>query len=169
MTCHFEESPCVMLGAYICRKCKTCGHTLTAPAEMSESNITAAIETIKLNCKNNTEAQNTQPASSDNAAAPVNAELVKNKPDGPGTYLKKYLSKIGITSTPTCSCNAKAAHMDKAGIEWCETNIDTIVGWLREEAEKRKLPFFDWPAKMLVQKAINSAKRAKITYEKENK
>ena len=44
--------------------------------------------------------------------------------------------------------------------DWCEQNIDTIVGWLREEAEKRKLPFVAVGAKLLVKRAIAAARKA---------
>jgi hypothetical protein len=76
---------------------------------------------------------------------------------GPGTELKKMLATIGITAEPTCKCNARAAEMDrmeKAFPGWCEANIDLIVGWLREEAERRKLPFVDLAGKLLVKRAI---------------
>ena len=49
--------------------------------------------------------------------------------------------------------------MDNNGIEWCENNIDTIIGWLKEEATKRKLPFIDMAGRMLVKKAISNAKK----------
>lgn len=78
---------------------------------------------------------------------------------GPGTELKKILSKFGINSTPDCSCNKKAKLMNEKGIKWCENNIDTIVGWLREEATKRGLPFIDYAGKILVKKAISNAKK----------
>jgi len=79
---------------------------------------------------------------------------------GPGTELKKLLVSVGITATPNCSCNARAADMDRNGVEWCESNIDTIVGWLREEAEKRGLPFLDAVGRLLVRRAIKNARRA---------
>ena len=50
--------------------------------------------------------------------------------------------------------------MDAKGCDWCEANIDTIVGWLREEAEKRGLPFLDVVGRLLVRRAIRSARRA---------
>jgi len=50
--------------------------------------------------------------------------------------------------------------MDERGIEWCEQNIDEIVGWLREEAHKRGLPFVDMAGRMLVRRAIRNARRA---------
>lgn len=76
-----------------------------------------------------------------------------------GTELKKLLSKIGIVAKPNCSCNGRAALMDQQGIEWCENNIDTIVGWLKEEANNRKLPFIDSIGKLLVRKAISNVKK----------
>lgn len=79
---------------------------------------------------------------------------------GPGTELKKLLKKIGITATPNCSCNARARTMDEKGCEWCEANIDEIVGWLREEAARRGLPFVDMAGRMLVRRAIKNARKA---------
>jgi hypothetical protein len=79
---------------------------------------------------------------------------------GPGTELKKLLSRVGITSTPTCSCNARARTMDEKGCDWCEQNLDEIVGWLREESAKRGLPFIDMAGRMLVRRAIANARKA---------
>jgi hypothetical protein len=85
---------------------------------------------------------------------------VKSLPGvGVGTELKKLLSKIGITATPNCSCNKRAALMDINGTQWCEDNIDIIVGWLKEEANKRKLPFIDMAGKILVKRAISNARK----------
>jgi hypothetical protein len=78
---------------------------------------------------------------------------------GPGTELKKLLGRVGITATPDCSCNARAAEMDRQGVEWCEANLDTIVGWLREQATARGLPFLDVAGRMLVRRAISNARR----------
>lgn len=81
---------------------------------------------------------------------------------GAGAELKKLLSRVGITASPDCSCNARARLMDERGIEWCEANIDEIVGWLREEASKRGLPFVDMAGRMLVKRAIRNARKATI-------
>jgi hypothetical protein len=43
---------------------------------------------------------------------------------------------------------------------WCEAHLDEIVGWLREEAEKRGLPFLDMAGRLLVRRAISLARRA---------
>lgn len=80
--------------------------------------------------------------------------------EGPGTELKKMLAKIGITASPTCSCNTRARIMNEKGTQWCRDNLDTIVGWLREEATKRGLPFVDVAGKLLVKRAISLAEKA---------
>jgi hypothetical protein len=49
---------------------------------------------------------------------------------------------------------------------WCEANLDEIVGWLREEATKRSLPFLDLPARLLVRRAISNARREQARAEK---
>jgi hypothetical protein len=82
---------------------------------------------------------------------------------GPGVELKKLLTKIGITATPNCSCNARARRMDEEEARepgWCEAHLDEIVGWLREEATKRGLPFLDVAGRVLVRRAIANAKRS---------
>lgn len=89
-------------------------------------------------------------------AAPSSAE------SGPGTELKKLLKRIGITASPTCSCNARARRMDEEEARhpgWCEEHLDEIVGWLREEAKKRGLPFLDAAGRILVRRAIKNAKK----------
>lgn len=78
---------------------------------------------------------------------------------GPGTELKKVLSKIGIKETPGCGCASRAREMDHRGVEWCQQNIDTIVGWLKEEAEKQGLPFVDFAARLLIKYAIRRASK----------
>jgi hypothetical protein len=80
-------------------------------------------------------------------------------PDGPGTILSGMLSAMGINSTPNCSCRARAIRMNTEGPDWCENNLQTILDWLREEAKKRKLPFVESGAKLMVQKAISKSRR----------
>lgn len=91
--------------------------------------------------------------------AGVKASVTATTPQGPGTELKVLLSKIGITSSSTCSCNAKAKTMDEKGIAWCEENVETICDWLQEEATKRKLPFVRLAGKALIHLAIRRAKK----------
>lgn len=81
-------------------------------------------------------------------------------PTGAGTELAKLLRQFGIRSSPGCSCRRHQLQMDVAGIQWCEANVDTIVTWLREEAAKRRLPFLDTAARLLVRRAIRNARRS---------
>ena len=86
------------------------------------------------------------------------SQLENNKQSqGVGTELKKLLRMVGITASPGCSCNKRAAKMDDLGIQWCKDNVNEIVSWLREEASKRRLPFADFIGKRIVKIAISRA------------
>lgn len=145
MSCNFVDVSGPVPGAFTCKRCIVCNNTAHMPVELAGEQWPALLAHIQQNCPH------TAIAKPDEVTAPTN---------GPGSFLKKYLGRIGITSTPNCSCNAKAKHMDTMGIEWCEQNLDIIVGWLKEEAEKRRLPFVPWPTRLLVKKAIAAAKKA---------
>lgn len=86
-------------------------------------------------------------------------KTIEEHPNGPGTMLSKMIKSIGIVMTQGCSCRRHAIEMNEKGNDWCEQNIDTIVGWLREEASKRKLPFFDTIGKMMISRAIKKSRR----------
>lgn len=78
----------------------------------------------------------------------------------PGTALKHLLQQFGISADePGCQCKSRAALMDRQGCEWVAANVDTVVGWLREEAHKRGLPFVDAAGKMLVREALRRARK----------
>jgi len=80
-------------------------------------------------------------------------------PNGPGSILSGMLSSLGIKSAPTCSCKRRALEMNAKGPDWCEQNLDQIIGWLEEEAKKRKLPFIKTVAKIMIQRAISKSRR----------
>jgi hypothetical protein len=93
----------------------------------------------------------------------INAEdPMANDQHGPGTYLSNLLKKIGIVSSPNCSCKYRIKIMNVNGNDWCENNINTIITWLKEEAKKRKLPFIDFAAELLVNRAIKLSRSAKL-------
>lgn len=92
-------------------------------------------------------------------ASPKVAATPREIPEGPGTELKKLLSRVGINSQPGCSCNARATQMNLWGADVCERREDEIVGWLREEAAKRGLPFIDAAGRMLVRRSIKNARK----------
>lgn len=79
---------------------------------------------------------------------------------GPGTELKALLKDwLGIQASPNCSCNARARQMDEWGPDLCEQNLQTIVGWLEEQARGRKLPFVRLAAEQAVKLAIRRARK----------
>lgn len=88
------------------------------------------------------------------------ARLNKIK-DGPGDFLHKYLSTIGIREAPGCSCASHRTQMNQWGPDKCEKHIDKIVSWMEEEAKKRSLPFIRIAAKQLVKWAISKSRRAR--------
>lgn len=86
---------------------------------------------------------------------------VEYTPHGVGTELKKILSSLGFDPTEEgCQCNHRASIMDRLGIDWCENNLPTILGWLKEEHKRRKslLPWSDIIVRGIVRRAIRNAK-----------
>lgn len=84
---------------------------------------------------------------------------IAEDPHGPGTILSQMIKSVGIQMTENCSCRRHALEMNKQGNDWCEKNIDLVVGWLREEAKKRKLPFIDAIGKLIVGRAIKKSRK----------
>lgn len=150
MNCEFAPADCPkLLDKYRCYRCKNCQKMLSV-VDDARVNIEGVFARFT-NCGG-------PPAAFDSATVAAAAQYQWD-PAGAGTQLKKLLSKVGIKSTENCSCNARAKLMNANGIEWCEQNVNEIVGWLKEEAAKRNLPFLALPAKIVVQRAISLAKR----------
>lgn len=74
-----------------------------------------------------------------------------------GTELKKLLRRLGIKSNNKCHCDNHALEMNLRGPQWCKDNRGVIIGWMREEAMARKLPFSEVVANFLLERAIKSA------------
>ena len=85
-------------------------------------------------------------------------KTLEENPNGPGSILTNMLSTIGIKSTSNCACRRHAIEMNDKGADWCEENMDKILSWLKEESAKRKLPFVESVAKMMVNKAISKSR-----------
>ena len=83
---------------------------------------------------------------------------------GAGTELRKMLGRIGIHPRgEKCKCNEHAREMDRHGPDWCEKNIETILGWLEGEARSRPLVgflFSRYLARKVVIEAIARARAA---------
>lgn len=89
-------------------------------------------------------------------------KTLESDPDGPGSVLSNMISSLGIKTSPDCSCKKHAIMMNEKGADWCEENIDTVIGWLKEESTKRRLPFIQSVAKLIVKRAINTSRRLKL-------
>lgn len=76
-----------------------------------------------------------------------------------GDCLAKLLSSFGFSEANGCKCESRVATMNVWGADKCEENIGIIVGWLREAAAERGLPFLAMPARMLVRRAIANARK----------
>jgi hypothetical protein len=81
-----------------------------------------------------------------------------------GTELKALLKTIGIVASPTCSCNARAKVMDERGCQWVLDNEDEVVVWLRQEAQKRGLPFVDLAGRQLIRLAVKRARKKEAVH-----
>lgn len=86
-------------------------------------------------------------------------DVVQASAGGVGTEIKKILSRFGIVATPNCSCNRNAKQADQWGPDECEQRADEIIGWMRVEATKRRLPFFDPVGRMILKRAIKAARK----------
>lgn len=79
--------------------------------------------------------------------------------EGPGTELHRVLGWFKMKPERGCACLWRADYMNKRGSEWCAENLDTIVGWLHEEAKRRKMPVFSTViARQIVRLAIRRAR-----------
>jgi hypothetical protein len=87
----------------------------------------------------------------------------KNFTQGPGTELHKLLRgwPWRIEIEPGCACMRHILEMNEKGPDWCEANLDTVVGWLRIEHARRKMkmPFIEAGARLLVKLAIGKARK----------
>lgn len=98
----------------------------------------------------------------DDTATKLRAKFPKTleeNPNGPGTILTNMISTMGIKSTSNCSCRRHAIEMNDNGPDWCEANLPVILGWLKEESEKRRLPYIESVASMIVKRAIKTSRR----------
>jgi hypothetical protein len=77
---------------------------------------------------------------------------------GVGTILENLFKKIGINHVQQCDCSSKFHLLNKKGIIWCETNIETILQWIKAESKEQNIPFAPKTARALVRLAIKKAK-----------
>jgi hypothetical protein len=69
---------------------------------------------------------------------------------GPGTELKAILTALGFTIGGCKSeCSKRADQMNAWGVEGCREHRETIIGWLKESADK-----LGWKEKLLALTAV---------------
>ena len=84
---------------------------------------------------------------------------MEEDPHGPGTQLSKMIKSLGIHMSDSCSCRRHALEMNSKGNDWCEQNIDTVVGYLEQEAKNRGLPFVKMVGKVMVNRAVKKSRK----------
>ena len=96
----------------------------------------------------------------------IDRGYVENKiGEGPGTEMMLILAtrvfKWLAAPTSGCKCWNHAKTMNDNGAEWCSRETERIVGWLKEEYGKRKVPIVFVPAfaRQLVKLAIRRSVR----------
>lgn len=81
----------------------------------------------------------------------------------PGAELKKLLAgwPFYITASEGCSCSSMAARMDAMGCDWCksDTGMAEILAAMKDNAQKKGVPYIEAAAAMLVRRAIRNARR----------
>lgn len=95
-------------------------------------------------------------------------KTLEENPNGPGTILTNMISTMGIKSSSNCSCRRHAIEMNDNGPDWCEQNMSTILGWLKEESAKRHLPYIESVASLVVKRAIKTSRRLMAQAAKNN-
>jgi hypothetical protein len=98
----------------------------------------------------------------DNPAAKLRSlfpKTLEEYPNSPGTVLSKMIKSLGFTMSDSCSCKRHALEMNDKGNDWCSENMDTIIGWLREEMTRRNLPFIETIARLMVNRAIKKSRK----------
>jgi len=86
-------------------------------------------------------------------------DFINYKVGGPGSELTQLFSKFNI-APGGCHCKSHSLQMDRWGPDKCLEKMDTILGWLEQEAKKRNLPFVRVAAKVMVKLACWRARRA---------
>lgn len=131
-----------------------CQHCLQLPNSRSPNSVTASLAIGTLRKDHPEKVAEVLPVLKPlfNTVTPTESEIG----EGPGTELKKILSWFA-KDTPSCKCLDRARMMNVWGPQGCRNTMTTILGWLKEEADNRGLPFIESVAKQFVILAINRA------------
>lgn len=83
-------------------------------------------------------------------------ELVEG---GPGTFMYGSLKLLKLVFRKECKCKDRAKIMNDRGVDWCEQNQETILEWLRKEANNQGIFFIESIAQMLIRHSIKKARK----------
>lgn len=61
-------------------------------------------------------------------------ELERQRLFGPGTVLADMLKRLGFKESSSCQCRQRQSQMNAWGPDGCRENLETIIGWLVEQA-----------------------------------
>ena len=75
-----------------------------------------------------------------------------------GECLEQLFHLMLIEQTEECPCYKHARQMDEWGPIKCRENIDTIVGWLKAEADRRGMTFHERHARIAIMSCIRIAR-----------
>lgn len=83
-----------------------------------------------------------------------------------GSALSSLLARFGIVAAPGCRCLEMARRMDERGCDWCASDegMAAILAVLRLEAARRRIPYVDAAARLVVRRAISNARRAALSH-----
>lgn len=132
MRCQYVEVPSALPGTFVCFACKNCGGRLSLEGSAAKLEEYAA----KL------------------------PPCLRPPTAGVGTRLKRFLRRLRIELPENCSCNARIEIMDNNGPVWCRDRRREIVGWMREDAERKNIQFIPFAARAILDRAIIATRRS---------
>ena len=77
---------------------------------------------------------------------------------GAGCHLSRILTWFRLANDASCNCKTNARRMDERGPDWCQKRSCRIIGWLRDAAKARGLPFIEAAARTALALAISRAR-----------
>lgn len=81
---------------------------------------------------------------------------------GVGDFMARIFKQMGYKYRAVSTARAKINKLNSLGVEWCEKYQDVILLWVKEECEKKNIPFIPKPIKSIIKLAIRRAKTQTI-------
>ena len=158
-TCQFYRGHCELIRQQCGHKvepqadaCRACWETAT-PATGSFNHVTTSLSLGAVKVHNPEDLEDARRAWGHllRRAVSVNQFL-----GGVGSSFKALLATVGFQ--PCETCNNYARKMDREGPDWCEENEDLILGWIKNNARKRGVPYVRFAVRQVLRLAIKQAR-----------